>query len=82
MTLLRMYWPALGGCWWPLEMVPGAMRAVALALPTGQAMDAIGEMLALGPQAPFPGLNIAALLVMAAIALPIAVRRMRVQLAG
>ncbi len=32
---------ALGGCWWPLEILPGGMRAVALALPTGQTMHAL-----------------------------------------
>lgn len=73
---------ALGGCWWPLEIVPGAMRAVALFLPTGQVMDAIGEMTALGGSAPFPLRNIVALLVMAAVMLPIATRRMKVQLTG
>jgi ABC-type multidrug transport system permease subunit len=73
---------ALGGCWWPLEIVPGAMRAVAAVLPTGQAMDAIGEMLALGPAAPFPAVNLVLLLLMALVALPIAVRRMRAQLMG
>ncbi|HXV13338.1 MAG TPA: ABC transporter permease [Candidatus Krumholzibacteria bacterium] len=71
---------ALGGCWWPLEIVPGAMRAVALFLPTGQAMDAIGEMTALGAAAPFPMRNVIVLLAMTAIVLPIATRRMRVQL--
>ncbi len=71
---------ALGGCWWPLEIVPGAMRTVALVLPTGQAMDAIGEMTALGPAAPFPLRNILVLLAMAAVMLPVATRRMRSQL--
>jgi ABC-type multidrug transport system permease subunit len=71
---------ALGGCWWPLEIVPAPMRAVALALPTGQAMDAIGEMTALGPSAPFPIRNVIVLISMAVILLPIAARRMRVQL--
>jgi len=71
---------ALGGCWWPLEVVPDAMRAVALFLPTGEAMDAIGEMTALGPSAPLPVRNIMVLLAMAAVMLPIAAKRMRVQL--
>jgi ABC-type multidrug transport system permease subunit len=71
---------ALGGCWWPLEIVPGAMRAVALALPTGQAMNAIGELTALGPSAPFPLRSVMILMAMAVILLPIAARRMRVQL--
>jgi ABC-2 type transport system permease protein len=73
---------ALGGCWWPLEIVPGAMRTVALLLPTGEAMDAIGEMTALGSAAPFPTRNIVILLVMAAVMFPIATRRMKAQLLG
>jgi len=56
------------------------MRAVALFLPTGEAMDAIGEMTALGPSAPLPVRNIMVLLAMAAVMLPIAAKRMRVQL--
>ena len=79
-VVISLMLAALGGCWWPLEIVPAAMRAVALALPTGQAMSAIGEMLALGPGAPFPAVNIAVLLAMAFIAMPIAARRMRAQL--
>jgi len=79
-VMISLVLAALGGCWWPLEVVPSGMRAVAHALPTGQAMSAIGEMLAIGPSAPFPAVNIAVLLLMAAIALPIAARRMRSQL--
>jgi len=79
-VMISLVLAALGGCWWPLEVVPSAMRAVAQCLPTGQAMSAIGEMLAIGPAAPFPAVNIAVLLLMAAIALPVAARRMRAQL--
>lgn len=79
-VIISLVLAALGGCWWPLEIVPGAMRAVALALPTGQAMSAIGEMLALGPSAPFPLTNIAVLLAMALVAMTLAARRMRAQL--
>ncbi len=79
-VMISLVLAALGGCWWPLEIVPSGMRAIAHCLPTGQAMSAIGEMLAIGPKAPFPAVNIAVLLLMAAIALPIAARRMRAQL--
>jgi ABC-type multidrug transport system permease subunit len=79
-VMISLVLAALGGCWWPLEVVPSGMRAVAHFLPTGQAMSAIGEMLAVGPTAPFPAVNIAVLLLMAAIAMPIAARRMRSQL--
>jgi ABC-type multidrug transport system permease subunit len=79
-VMISLVLAALGGCWWPLEIVPGAMRAVALALPTGQAMSAIGEMLALGPDAPFPAMAVVVLLLMALVALTVAARRMRAQL--
>jgi hypothetical protein len=58
------------------------MRAVALALPTGQAMDAIGEMLNIGPAAPFPSSAIIILTMMAVGAMVVASRRMRAQLTG
>jgi ABC-type multidrug transport system permease subunit len=35
---------ALGGCWWPIEIVPGWMQRLALFLPTGQAMDALHNL--------------------------------------
>jgi ABC-type uncharacterized transport system permease subunit len=73
---------ALGGCWWPLEIVPGAMRTVAAFLPTGQAMDAIANMMVVGPAAPFPVTNVLVLAAMSALILPLAVRRMRAQLVG
>lgn len=79
-VIISLVMAALGGCWWPLEIVPAGMRAVALALPTGQAMSAIADMMAVGPKAPFPTVNIAVLLLMAVIAMPIASRRMRAQL--
>jgi ABC-type multidrug transport system permease subunit len=71
---------ALGGCWWPLEVVSDGMRAVAMALPTGLMMSAMEEFIALGPQAPFPRFNFLALAVMAAVLMPIAIRRMRRQI--
>lgn len=81
-VIVGLMMAALGGCWWPLEIVPGAMRTVALLLPTGQAMDAIDEMSALGPAAPFPLRSVIVLLAMAAVMLPVATRRMRVQLSN
>jgi len=36
---------ALGGCWWPLEILPRAMRALALALPSGQTMHALVRLM-------------------------------------
>lgn len=39
---------ALGGCWWPLEVVPRSLAHVALALPSGQAMHALVRALVWG----------------------------------
>ncbi len=36
---------ALGGCWWPMEILPRAMRTVALALPSGQTMRALVRLM-------------------------------------
>lgn len=35
---------ALGGCWWPIEITPPWMQALARLLPTGWAMDAIHQL--------------------------------------
>lgn len=35
---------ALGGCWWPIEITPGWMQALARFLPTGWAMDAMHKL--------------------------------------
>jgi ABC-type multidrug transport system permease subunit len=32
---------ALGGCWWPMEILPSGMKVLALSLPTGQTMHAL-----------------------------------------
>ncbi len=39
---------ALGGCWWPIEITPEWMQSLALALPTGWAMDAMHKMISFG----------------------------------
>lgn len=39
---------ALGGCWWPLELVPRGMRTLGLILPTGWAMDAFHKLVFFG----------------------------------
>lgn len=39
---------ALGGCWWPIEVTPGWAQKVALALPTGWAMDALHKLISFG----------------------------------
>jgi len=39
---------ALGGCWWPIEIVPPVMKTVAMALPTGQTMHALVRLMVWG----------------------------------
>jgi len=81
-VIVSLVMAALGGCWWPLEIVPGSMRKLALVFPTGETMDALGGMTALGPSAPFPVSNVVVLLAMACVMMPLAARRMKAQLTG
>ncbi len=58
-VLTTLLLAALGGCWWPLEILPSGFRALALALPTGQAMRALVQLLVWGhsPAAVLPHLG-------------------------
>ncbi len=47
-VLVAMVMAALGGCWWPLEVVPDPMKVVAYCLPTGWAMDALHQLITFG----------------------------------
>jgi ABC-2 type transport system permease protein len=57
----------LGGCWWPIEIVPIWAQKLSLFLPTGLAMDALHKLVNFGdpPAAVLP--HLAALLTMALI---------------
>lgn len=46
--LLSLVIAALGGCWWPLEIVPDAMKIVAHVVPSGWAMDALHQLISFG----------------------------------
>jgi ABC-type multidrug transport system permease subunit len=39
---------AVGGCWWPIEITPAWMQKLALAVPTGWAMDALHKLVSFG----------------------------------
>jgi ABC-2 type transport system permease protein len=39
---------ALGGCWWPLEVVPDSVKMLAHLFPTGWAMDALHQWITFG----------------------------------
>ena len=45
---------ALGGCWWPIEVTPAWMQKLAIALPTGWAMDAMHKLVNFGDPAASP----------------------------
>ena len=39
---------ALGGCWWPLELVPRGIRNFGFIFPTGLAIDAFHKLIFFG----------------------------------
>lgn len=47
-VLLSIVMAALGGCWWPLEIVPEHVRIAAHCIPTGWAMDALHQLITFG----------------------------------
>jgi len=50
-VLASNFLAALGGCWWPIEIVPGWMQKLALLLPTGWAMNALHKLVSFGDPA-------------------------------
>lgn len=46
--LLANLMAALGGCWWPLEIVPKSLRTMGFLLPTGWTMDAFHKLIFFG----------------------------------
>ena len=46
--LTSLLMAALGGCWFPLEIVSESMRTAAHCVPTGWAMDALGQLITFG----------------------------------
>ena len=74
---------ALGGCWWPLEIITSqVMRAVPMFLPTGLMMNAVGDFTAYGKDAAFPTINFLGLLAMTAVFMPLGIRRLHRQIVG
>lgn len=47
-VITTMVLAALGGCWWPIEVTPAWMQAIAIALPTGWTMDALHKLVNFG----------------------------------
>ena len=46
--LVSLPMAALGGCWWPLEIVPDFVRMLAHLVPTGWTMDALHQLITFG----------------------------------
>jgi ABC-2 type transport system permease protein len=46
--LIGMVFAGLGGCWWPLEIVPRTLRTVGHFFPTAWAMDGLHEVITWG----------------------------------
>ena len=74
-SLLTMAMAALGGCWWPLEIVPGWMHKLAFALPTGWGFDGLNRVMALDADLAQISTHVAVLLGVAAVCLPLAAHR-------
>ena len=47
-VITTMAMSALGGCWWPLEVVSAPFRVVAFCLPTGWTMNGIHRLISFG----------------------------------
>jgi ABC-2 type transport system permease protein len=47
-VLASLLMAALGGCWWPLEMGPPALKTIARCLPTGWALEALHQLISFG----------------------------------
>jgi ABC-type multidrug transport system permease subunit len=60
-VITTMVLAALGGCWWPIEITPAWMQAVAIALPTGWTMDALHRLVNFGAGAASAVPHVAAL---------------------
>lgn len=77
-VLATMVMAALGGCWWPIEVVSRPLQVVAMAFPTGWAMSALHDVVSFGHDAGAIVPEIGVLLAFAAAATAIGIRWLRV----
>ena len=47
-VLASLLMAAMGGCWWPLEIGPPALKTIALCTPTGWALKALHQLISFG----------------------------------
>ncbi len=57
-VILTMTMAALGGCWWPLEVVSKTLKNVALVFPTGWAMRSLHGLISFGQTLPEQRFNV------------------------
>lgn len=76
-TILVMAFSALGGAWWPIEIVPGWMQTLALALPTGWAMRGFHDIITRGLGLEAVALEALVLVGFAAVFLAVGIWRFR-----
>lgn len=77
-VLASLAMAALGGCWWPLEIAPDALKVIAHCLPTGWALDALHQLISFGSGFGAVVKPLAVLLVFGAVANLLAARWFRV----
>jgi len=68
---------ALGGCWWPLEVVSRPFRIIAMLLPTGWTMKGLNKIIMFGYGLSSVGLNIIVLAAFGAVFLAAASRKLK-----
>lgn len=73
-SLAIMIMSALGGCWWPLDVVPEYMRYAAFIFPTGWALDGIIKIMSFGYSTSGIYWHILYLIAISAIFIPLASR--------
>jgi len=78
-VLCTLIMAALGGCWWPLEVVSRPLQRLALAFPTGWAMQALHQVISFGHGLGDVVTELGVLLGFAAVLTAIAVRSLRVE---
>jgi len=77
-VVISLVMSALGGCWWPAEVMPEWMRVAARAVPASWAMNGLHELISWGGGLGDVVVNCLALLAFAAGALLLAARRLKV----
>ena len=48
MSFASLVMAALGGCWWPMEVMPDFMKTIGHLFPTAWAMDTLAQLMSFG----------------------------------